>query len=351
MCAGLSPRAKIKSCALQRALRLPREGRRPESQSTVELALSCCARRVRRLSVPLPSVHEPIAPITPCIARDALLSPCRSKAVFACLIVSIVLAYITGAVSLVMARRVNVLLGVAAWQPYTYGTGNMAVAAWLVQRPLTVMRLALVAQIFAMLAWAMYIGEASVLAVLLQLHACATRASCSLHSTFSSLSILAPPPAGPILSFSSHLSNYAPTGFTSAPGIGYILACVAAALVMMMVIMTGRAGRRLLAAEAILAAGMMGGVATVATLPGAGGFVTVAGGAMMAPGMGMGAPGGAVAVAMPQAGGGMDGYYPTNMGGGYAPPGAGYPGGGAQAVPLPPAGAYAPPTEYGKSMY
>lgn len=159
-------------------------------------------------------------------------------------------------------------------------------------------------------------------------------------------------PAGPILSFSQHLNNYSQTGFTSAPGIGYILACVAAALVMMLVVMTGRAGRRLLAAEAILAAGMMsGGVAAVATLPGAGGFVTVAGGM---PGMGMGAPGGAVAVAMPQTGAGSaDGYYAPNhmAAGGYAPPGAGYPGGGAQAVPLPPAGAYAPPTEYGKSMY
>lgn len=156
--------------------------------------------------------------------------------------------------------------------------------------------------------------------------------------------------AGPILSFSQNLSNLSPTGFTSAPGIGYILACVAAALVMMMVIMTSRAGRRLLAAEAILAAGMMaGGVATVATLPGAGGFVTVAGGVM--PGMGLGAPGGAVAVTMP--GASSDGYYPTNPGAGY--PGGGYPGGGypagAQAVPLPPAGGYAPPTEYGKSMY
>lgn len=85
--------------------------------------------------------------------------PRRSKAVFACLVVACTFLYFTGAVSLVMARRVNVLLGVAAWQPYTYGTGNMAVAAWLVQRPLTVMRLALFAQIFAMLSWSMYIGE------------------------------------------------------------------------------------------------------------------------------------------------------------------------------------------------
>jgi hypothetical protein len=286
-----------------------------------------------------------------------------SKTTFAALIISCIFCYLTGAISLIMARRVNVLLGVAAWQPYNYGTANLAVAAWLVQRPMTVMRLAVVAEVFAMLGWCLYTGAfaAFVVAAAIPRMRAGTARRLLMFGAAHPLSNahLAPlssrrlrPPvcahaprlrhvfallAGPVLSFSARHF----TAYSSVPGIGFILACVAAVLVISLLIMVARAARRLIAAEIILGnPQLMAAGAAIMSFPAAaaaGGFVTVG---AVPNGMGLGAPGGAVAVPVA-----ADGFYPPMAGGGAA-----Y---GAQAVPLA-AGSYAPPApaaDYSKGAY